>query len=403
MKNKIVIILVCLLLIITIVPLDTGKVNAYKFSLIKEVTKTEIFKEIEETEDKILIVDGIIGNRHVKYWEHVIDDIYVKNDFILLHMDIKNTDILKYERSWADTNIILSDSIDLEFELYNYSWKKKVFFADEEDCTHFYTFYDSQDYPKVCLEVRFTDGQTRLYSSDGEHIGHGIPAPSNGFSLSGYASEYWPDSWIEYRKNADYWFSKWCNSTVSISLPTPVTISSYVKDSKVKFFYELAHGGSYHFQADTNESNYYAFNPSSNNAWADMLCRLPMHFAFIGSCEGMTNTGFGTFSFAFRRGQKINTATVGYSGMTTCPGWAVALEWQDYMFSMMDEGNTIKYSFDMASAQYPIIAPCVVFVGDTNLNVARNRAVYHSLHPVLFEYFPLLERLLNLLKYNFVC
>ena len=200
-KNKMVVILVCLLLIITIVTLETETVTAFKFSLIKEVTKTEIFKEIEETEDKILIVDGIIGSRHVKYWEHVIDDIYVKNDFILLHMDIENSDILKYERSWADTDIVSSDSIDLVFKPYNYSWKKKVFFTDEEDCTHFYTFYDSQVYPKVCLEKRFTDGQTRLYSFDGEQIGHGIPAPSNGFSLSGYASEYWPDTWKDMQVN----------------------------------------------------------------------------------------------------------------------------------------------------------------------------------------------------------
>jgi len=386
------------MLIITIVPPVTAPKTTFKIPSNKETTKAEIFKEIEKTEDKILIVDRVISGRHVKYWEHVINDIYIKNDFILLHMNIENDDILKYERSWTDTDIIISDSMDWVFELHNYSWKKKVFFADEEDCKYFYTFYDSQVYPKACWEFRFTDGQTILYNFDGEQIGHGIPAPSNGFLLSGYGTLDWPDTWRYYRENADYWFSKWCNSTVSIPLPTPETISSYVRDPTVKFFYEMAHGGSYHFVADSNESYYYAFNPFDNNAWIDMLCRLPMHFAFIGSCDGMTNTGFGTFSFSFRRGQRINTATVGFSGMGTCPGWEFAREWQDYMFSMMDEGNTIKYSFDMASAQYPTIAPCVVFVGDANLEVTRNRAVYHPLLLRRFDHFPLLEKLLTLIR-----
>ena len=200
MKNKIVGTLVCLLLIITIISPVTATVTSYKISSIKEVTKAEIFNEIDKIKDKILIVDRIIGSRHVKYWEHNIDDIYVKNDFILLHMNIENGDILKYEKSWTDTEIVLLDSVDLVFEPDNYCWKKKVFFADEDDCTHFYTFYDSQVYPKACWEVRFTDGQTVLYSFNGEQIGHGIPAPFNGFSLSGYESADWPDPWIDFRE-----------------------------------------------------------------------------------------------------------------------------------------------------------------------------------------------------------
>jgi hypothetical protein len=373
-------------------------VNSCKIRLILEEAKDEIFKEIEETEDKVLIVDGIIGIRHVKYWEHAIDDIFVKNDYILLHLDIENGDVLKYEKSWTDKDIVFPDSVDLVFEPDNFLWKKKVFFADEEDCTYFYTFYDSQKYPKACWEVRFTDGQTILYSFNGDRIGHGIPAPSNGFSLSGYECGEWPDPWKDYRKNAEYWFSRWCNSTVSLSLPTPETISEYVRDSKVSFFYEIAHGGPFHFQADTNESYYYASNPFGNNARSDTMYRFPLRFAFIGSCEGMTITSFGTFSYAFRRGQRINTATVGYSGMQNCPGWQVAWEWQDYMFSLMDAGNTIKYSFEMASAQYPTIAPCVVFVGDTNLKVARNRAIYDQIFLSFLEQFPVLERLLSLIR-----
>ncbi len=369
MKNKIVGILVCLSLIITIVPSVTATVTACKIPSIKEVTKAEIFKEIEGTEGKILIVDEIIGSRHVKYWEHAIDDIFVKNDFILLHMNIENGDILKYERSWTDADMVLSDSVDLVFEPDNYFWKKKVFFTDEDDCTYFYTFYDSQVYPLACWEVRFTDGQTILHSFDGDQIGHGIPAPSNGFSLSGYHTPSWPDPWIDFRLNADYWFSNWCTSTVGIPLPTPSVISSYVQDPDFEYFFELAHGDEWHFQADTTGSYYYASNPLGFNVQDDMTNRQPMWFAFIGSCHGMTTTGPGTFSYEFRKGEMTNTTTIGYDHMESCPGWSVALPWQDYMFQKMYEGNTIKDSFDQACAYYPTIAPCVVFVGDTNLKI----------------------------------
>jgi len=367
MKKKIIGILVCMLLITVVVLPVAGTINAFKIPAMNEVTKGEIFKEIIGTEDKVLSVDEIIGDREVKYWEHAIDDIIVEGDSILLHIDVENGHILEYEKTWTDVELVLPDYGDEVFEPDNYFWKQRVVFPDEDDCTYFYTFYDPQEYPLVCWEVRHTDGATIMYSLDGDQIGHGIPAPSKAFSLSGYDKPSDPDPWIQYRQNADSWFQKWCTSTVSLSLPTPATISSYVSDLTYECFYELAHGDSYFFQADTTGSYYYASNPVGNNVKSDMTSRLPMTFAFIGSCEGMTNTGPGTFSYEFRKGLMVGTVVVGYSGMATCPGWQFAWQWQDYMFSLIDAGNTIKYSFDTASAQYPTIAPCVVFVGDLNL------------------------------------
>ena len=82
MKKKIVGVFVCILLIATLLSMN-GIVRSYCSN-----TNRVIFQEIDETEDKTLSVDKVIGNRHVKYWEHTIDGIYVKNDSILLHMDL---------------------------------------------------------------------------------------------------------------------------------------------------------------------------------------------------------------------------------------------------------------------------------------------------------------------------
>ena len=370
MNKKIVGILVMTLLIGACVLPLMGTMTASKVFLMDDITKGETFKDIEEIDDKVLSVDEIIGDTHVMYWEHVINEVYVKGDSILIHIDIETGDIVNYEKTWTDIEIE-SASIDDIFKPDNYFWKQKVVFPDEYDCTYFYTFYEPQEYPLVCLEVRHVDGTTIMYSFDGTQIGQGIPAPQvhNGFSLSGYDQPSSPDPWIQYRQNADSWFTKWCVSTVSLSTPTPATISSYVSNPNYGYFYELAHGDSYFFQADFTGSYYYAANLVGFNVKTDMTSRSPMKFAFIGSCDGMKFTTPGTFSYEFRKSQVVNTVVVGYSGMATCPGWSVAWPWQDYMFSQMDAGNTIKTSFDLACNQYPTIAACVVFNGDINLIV----------------------------------
>lgn len=377
-----------LLITITALPV-TATLSAYKIAPLKEANNVEIFKEIEETEGKILSVDKIIGDIHVKYWEHAIDEILVKNDSILLHTDVENGDILKYERIWTDVELVLPDYGDEVFEPDNYFWKQTVLFPDEEDCTHFYTFYDPQEYPVFCWEVRHINGTTIMYSLEGVKIGEGIPAPAlkiwKGFSCSGYdAGTPGNDPWINFRINADGYFQKWCTSTGSISLPSASTISSNVKDFLVGFFYEICHGDSNNFQCSATDF-YYASGSHTYTAEKDMALKLPMKFAFIASCEGMTYTGSGSFSDEFRRGQMTGTVTVGYTGMASAPGWPYALQWQTTMFTMMDAGNTIKASFDAACAQYPIIAPNVVFVGDTNIKVSATPVNYPDQQSINLE------------------
>jgi hypothetical protein len=167
-----------------------------------------------------------------------------------------------------------------------------------------------QEFPLVCLEIRYFDGRTILYDYKGNRVGSGIPAPVEGFSLSGYHNVSWPDPWKRYRENADFWFSKWCDKTASISLPKPSTISSHVLDPNVMYFFEMAHGNEFNFQADSIGIVYTSIMVKN-----DMASRKSMEFAFIGSCHGMTTTGPGTFSYEFRKGQTNNTVTVGFDYM----------------------------------------------------------------------------------------
>lgn len=356
-KTKISTFLIFGLLVLTII---------YPIGYANQQNNQDIIQQINQTPNKTLFTDKIIGDIQVNYWIHKINNIEIKNDYILYQTNIYTNEIIKFEKHWRDIQLIQNNISSLELDNTDISWKKLVIFPEEHDLTNFYSTYNKQDYPLLCWEVRYKNGLTNLLNINGEIIGEGVPAPSEykGFSLSGFCEVSSPDCWFAWRYNADTWYQKWCISTSSISLPSPDTISSYVSDPEYYLFYELAHGTSTYFQANNVGIYYFA-----SDVHQDMLDREKNVFSFIGSCEGMTNTGEGTFSYEFRKGTLNDTVTIGYSGMGTCPGWSVSLQWQNFMFYAMDSNYTVKEAFNLACAEYPTIADCVVFIGDPDLKI----------------------------------
>lgn len=331
-----------------------------------------ILHEIASIPHKYLVTSQQIGEQHVSYWYHNFENITIKNDYILLHTDPMQTRVHHYEKQWTP-EAKLRPSIPpylTQTPLFHPNeviWQQLCIFQEPHDITPFYTILQYHSFPLLCWEVRHLDGSTQLYDTQGQSIGYGIPTPFSGFSLSGFHEPSWPDPWLDFRLNADHWFQKWSTQTYSISTPSPQVISSYVGNADYSLFYELAHGSETYFQADAAGSYY-----TSSMVNTDLQNREKYLFAFIGSCHGMTTTGPGTFSHEFRKGEMIDTVTIGYDHMETCPGWSYALQWQDYMFYAMDAGFTIKAAFDMATAEYPTIAPAVVFVGDETLKIKQD-------------------------------
>lgn len=134
-------------------------------------------------EDAVLIADDTIGDTHAKYWLHVINDVfYIKNDYILMHLDVETNEIIKFEKKWRDVSINLTAIEIKPFEPPSggYHWKIVAVFLEEEDIGDFYTFSDAHEYPLTCWEVRYYDGTTIMYDLDGIEIGGGVPVPSDG-------------------------------------------------------------------------------------------------------------------------------------------------------------------------------------------------------------------------------
>ena len=206
--------------------------------------RKKIIKEIQETENKTLVVSKIIGFNTVMYWKHtLLDRFLVKNDSILIHYNSYD-EIVYYHKRWTDVDVNISNYIDSDFEPLDYFWKELVIFPDVDDCKNFYTFDQVIEYPIVCWEVRHTDGTTKMYNHQGGQIGYGIPAPSEkAFTMSGYDKGTPHDPWSSWRGNANKWFREWFETVNSIGIPSNEQVSYYLSYLNAGYFYEIAHSG----------------------------------------------------------------------------------------------------------------------------------------------------------------
>jgi len=121
LRKKIICILILFFLIVTTLQTQTFALNISISKTINTKNDEEIFKDIEKTEGKLLIKDDIIGDIHVKYWEHVFNDLVVINDSILLHLDIETGNVIKYKKTWTDIDELLIDFDKGLFEKNNFS------------------------------------------------------------------------------------------------------------------------------------------------------------------------------------------------------------------------------------------------------------------------------------------
>jgi hypothetical protein len=330
--------------------------------------KNNILNLIEQTKNKTLVVDKKIGIRKVKFYKHILKDMYiVKNDSILLHMD-SNNNILYFHKKWSDIFVKNYEKQDLEIK--NYSWKQLVVFPDKKDLKKFYTFKKDFKYPIICWEVRYNDGTTKMFNFKNEQIGYAVPTPNyDASTFSGYDNGSPHDVWHSWRANAFKWLNKWFDNVASIGLPTNYQVSNIIKDTEMNFFYEIGHSGKKPTRFQTsNDGVFY----TAQQLKEDMKDRDPIKLAILCSCEAMKRTDQGTLSYEFRKGETKDTITIGYIGMGNCSGWYDSLDWQNCMFLYMDRGFSIKNSFDIACSLYPSISDCVRFVGDKTCKIYKD-------------------------------
>ncbi|UCC79629.1 MAG: carboxypeptidase regulatory-like domain-containing protein [Candidatus Zixiibacteriota bacterium] len=324
-----------------------------------------------------------IGKLIVFWHQRMIGDAIVEKDQIVYQFDKATEELLAVKTQWRD------DLTDIEAPNIS-EGEAEAIAGGEPLFSNLYIISPESDVIKLdpvprnpCWVVRtIIDDVTHAVIIDavtGEFLGYAILPPHESYSMSGPCYDN-PCScaWDSWYLNAKYWFNQMGYDCISEEWPTRTSIQSYIQNNHVGMFYEIAHGNSYAFKSGCIDGTSYEMTYSSDiESW---IADYPeMRFAFIASCDGLCDTGPGSFSHAFRKGLNINTATVGPCGMSAshCDNcWYYFWCWQHAFFGYMNQGWTVKDAFDQAQADYPACAEpdnCMRFAGDTTFAGPYNR------------------------------
>ncbi len=337
--------------------------------LLEEYGEGSRLFEVVEIADKMIVY----------FHQRMIGDAIVEKDFIVYQFDKYTGDLLERKSHWREG---LPDSLP---PIMVSSAQSQLMVEGEVQSATLYIISPESDvfpiepHPENPCWIVYSVEQGNLVITiidavSGRFLGNGIPPPYTAFSLTGPQYFYPCDgAWTAWSHNAESWFNTMGYTTEHVVWPTEQKVQGHVQSTETALFYELAHGGSTVFSSGcVGGQDAESTTAAEVISWIMGYERMP--FAFIGSCDGMCNTGTGSFSNAFRKGLSENTTTVGYCGMSTtacATCWVYSLNWQDAMFYYMNLGYTVKDAFDQANADYPACAApsCMRFVGDVDFAI----------------------------------
>ena len=323
-----------------------------------------------------------VGAKIVYYHQRMIDEAIVEKDFIVYQFDKATGDLLDKKVHWRPN---LPEHVTVNFN------RAQATAAVQGEILSVQLFIISPDSDVFPLEITPTNpcwviktlnplGNTDVTIIDavnGQYLGQGVPPPSReGFTLTGPV--YWDpcaSGWYNHVNNAITWFNTMGYSTTVIDWPTQPEVQAAVQDPWTYLFFEMGHGGSTSFCSGCSGGTACEnTTPASVNTW--MTGYPKKVFTFLGTCEGMCDTGPNTLSDSFRKGFNHNTVTVGYCDMDTphCEPtcWPNTVDWQDAFFDYLNGGDTFQEAFNNAQADYPMCAAvpsCLRFAGDTLLKL----------------------------------
>jgi hypothetical protein len=346
--------------------------------------------------DPSIFTECEIGSKVVYYYYRKIGQAIVEKDYLIYHFDKENQQLINVKMHWREDLPLSLPKLNITKE------QAESVVQGTVDCSALYIISPESDIfspikpvpQNLCWAV-YSISQTKgslltvIDAVEGKVLGYGIAPPHTAFSLSGpqFQNPCW-GSWDAWYQNAQWWFDVMGYDTEAVRWPTQATVQSHVQSDTTAMFYELAHGDSWGF-ASGCEAGWYEWTWAAEiEDWIVDYSKMP--FTFLGSCDGMCFTGDGTLSYEFRKGSMKNTATVGYCGMGAAPCsqvcWPLSVDWQDALFGYMNDGHTVKESFDLANADYPACFEnmCMRFAGDDNLQVVNpivTRNCFPDCHP----------------------
>jgi hypothetical protein len=335
-----------------------------------------------------------INDKIVYFYQRKIGEAIVEKDFVVYQFDKNTGELLAKKVHWRDDLLEYLPKMMIAKEQAESKVEGEVQFSRIYIISPESDVFPIEPAPKnPCWVVRSVDESnlivTIIDAVNGEVLGNGVPPPYTGFSFSG--PQYFDPCggvWYDWYKNAEFWFNEMGYSTESAYWPTEEKIKSHIQSNETAMFYEVAHSGGKSTQFKSgclngNEPEYtYAYEIEE---WIANYTEMP--FTFLASCFSMCNTSDGTLSHEFRKGSTEDTVTVGYCNMSDekcdlC--WTYSLQWQNTLFSYMNQSYTVKYAFDQANVDYPACAcaDCMRFVGDNNFKAVPKVKRVPTVHDV---------------------
>ena len=331
-----------------------------------------------------------IGKKKVFFKQRYVEEALVEGDYHLFHFEKETNKLLKEKKKWRnglpkklpkiisreDAETKVSGTIDRSNLLY-ISPESVLFPLDPTPTNPVWVVYSHKNmYEEYLWQATIIDAVT------GDLLGYGETPPYTAYSITGptdsSSTVACTGGWHTFYENARDWFNTMGYTTDMVLWPTEANVQSHIQSDDIAMFYELAHGGWDHFcqGCDPSGYGYECTVPSELETWMAGYNKMP--FAFIGSCSGMCNIEDDSLSYEFRKGSEVNTVTVGYCGMAgpicgpQCWDAGYPWDWQDHLFSKMNDGWTVYDAWLDACAEYPACSgsnDCMRFAGDTSLTV----------------------------------
>ena len=314
-----------------------------------------------------------IPDRTILYKQRVVDGITIEKDFSAFAFNKSDGSLVSSVES--KRNISRMPKVKINRSQAESKVSGRVLFSEIYLISPYSDVFPIKPTPEnpvwaVRAEAGGVQETIIIDAVNGRVLGKGISPPYTAFSLSGPVYSPCSSSWSSWYTNAAYWFNCMGYSAEYASWPAKDRIRSHIQSNETALFYELAHGGSTAFGGScSNSSIEYTYSSDIRN-WIANYAKMP--FSFIGSCEGICDSGSGTLSYELRKGSLNKTATVGYCGMSSqdCAScWTYSVSWQNALFSYTNQSFTIKQAFDNANADYPMCTGCTRFVGDEGMKL----------------------------------